>query len=209
LPKVFESIGILGNIIEFFFFMMVTIAAITSVISIMEVASQFVIQKFGISRKIATAAIALITFAVAVPVSISLGHLLNGSTKMTVFGLDWLSFLDTVTNTVFMPICAFLSCVTVGWFIGSKQALAELKADGNSFGKLGTFVGVMIKYIVPALILLIEIFGVVDLIFPQGAFSLNGLGVVLIAYGLFALLIGAYFLFLRKGETGTNADEAA
>lgn len=209
LPKVFESIGFFGNIIEFFFFVMVAIAAVTSVISIMEVASQFVIQKFKISRKIATAAIALITFAVAVPVSISLGHLLNGSSQMTILGMDWLSFLDTVTNTVLMPLCALLSCITVGWFIGPKQTLAELKADGNSFGKLETFVGVMIKFVVPALILLIEIFGVIDLIFPQGAFSLNGLGVVLIAYGLFALLIGAYFLFLRNGETGTNADETA
>ncbi len=207
LPKVFESIGFLGNIIEFFFFAMVTIAAVTSVISIMEVASQFVIQKFKISRKVAAMFIAGITFLVAIPVSISLGYLLNGKTDMTVFGLDWLSFLDTVTNTVFMPICAFLSCVSVGWFIGSKQALYELKADGNSFGKLESFIGVMMKYIVPTLIAVIEIFGVIDLIFPAGIFSLNGLGIVLVSYALFGVLIAVYFLFMRNTQTGTNADE--
>ncbi len=207
LPKVFESIGFLGKIIEFFFFAMVTIAAVTSVISIMEVASQFVIQKFKISRKTAAMFIAGITFLVAIPISISLGYLLNGKTNMTVFGLDWLSFLDTVTNTVFMPICAFLSCVTVGWFIGSKQALYELKADGNRFGKLESFIGVMMKYIVPTLIAVIEIFGVIDLIFPAGVFSLNGLGIVLVSYTLFIVLIAVYFLFMRNTQTGTNADE--
>ncbi len=209
LPKVLESIGFLGNIIEFFFFAMVTIAAVTSVISIMEVASQFVIQKFKISRKVSVVFIAGITFVVAIPVGISLGDLLNGKTNMTVFGLDWLSFLDTVTNTVFMPMCAFLSCVSVGWFIGSKQALYELKADGNSFGKLEGFIGVMMKYVVPTLIAVIEIFGVIDLIFPAGVFSLNGLGIVLVSYALFGVLVAVYFLFMRNAQTGTNADELA
>ena len=209
LPKVFESIGVFGKIIEFFFFAMVSIAAVTSVISIMEVASQFVIQKFKISRKIAAAVIAAITFFISIPVSISLGYLLGGTAQMTILGLDWLSFLDTVTNTVFMPICAFLSCISVGWFIGSKQTLYELKADGNNFGKLESFIGIMMRYIVPALIAVIEIFGVIDLIFPAGAFSWNGLGIVLVSYALFGILIAVYFLFLRNTETGTNADELA
>ena len=207
LPKVFESIGFMGNVIEFAFFAMVAIAAVTSVISIMEVASQFIIQKFKISRKKATAFIALITFAVSIPVGISLGYLLNGVDKLTIFGLDWLSFLDTVTNTVLMPVCALLSCVAVGWFITPKQAISELEADGNNFGKLAGFVGIMMKFVAPILIGAIEIFGLIDLVFPSGVFSLNGLGIVLVSYALVGILIALYFLLLKNTETGTNADE--
>ena len=207
MPKVFESIGYIGNIIEFFFFAMVTIAAVTSVISILEVSSQFIIQKFKISRKNATATIALITFGVSILVSISLGFALNGIQKLTIFGLDWLSFLDTLTNTVFMPVCAFLSCITVGWFITPKKTMEELKQDGTSFGNFTGFVGIMIKYVVPLLIAVIEVFGLFDLIFPQGKFSANGLGIVLVSYALFAVLIIIYFLFLKNTQTGTNADE--
>ena len=207
LPKVFESIGFAGKIIEFAFFAMVAIAAITSVISIMEVASQFIIQKFKISRKKATALIALITFAISIPVGLSLGNLLNDVDKLTIFGLDWLSFLDTVTNTVLMPVCALLSCVAVGWFITPKKAISELEADGNKFGKLAGLVGVMIKYVVPCLIGVIEVFGLIDLIFPKGVFSLNGLGVTLVSYALLGILIVVYFIFLKNVETGTNADE--
>ena len=207
LPKVFESIGIFGNIIEFFFFAMVVIAAVTSVISILEVASQFVIQKFKISRKLITMAVALVTFGVSIPIGISLGYALNGVDKMTLFGLDWLSFLDVVTNTVLMPVCALLSCVAVGWLIGVPKTMEELNADGTSFGKLQKAVGIMIKYIVPVLIAVIEVFGLIDLVFPQGVFSINGLGIALVAYSLFAVLIVVYFLFLKERETGTNEDE--
>ncbi|MBR2340849.1 MAG: sodium-dependent transporter [Clostridia bacterium] len=209
LPKVFESIGAIGKIIEFFFFAMVVIAAVSSVISIMEVASQFVIQKFKISRKIATAIIAGVTFCVSIPVGISLGYLMNGVDKMTIFGLDWLSFLDTVTNTVLMPVCALLSCVAVGWFIGSKKSIEEMKAEGNSFGKLEGFVRVMMKFIAPALIALIEIFGLIDLIFPGGTFSLNGLGIVLVSYAVLGVMVALYSFFLRNKDTGDNSDENA
>ena len=57
----------------------------------------------------------------------------------------------------------------------------------------------------------IEVIGVFELIFPKGeagrVFSANGLGITLSAYGLLALGIVIYFLFFKKHNTGTNADE--
>ena len=207
LPKVFESIGYLGNIIEFLFFAMVIIAAVTSVISIMEVASQFVIQKFKMKRKLATLIIAIIALAVSIPIGISLGHLLNDSSKMQIFGMDWLTFFDTVTNTVLMPVCAMLSCIAVGWIIGPKKALEELEADGNKFGVFRSVIAVMMKFVVPVLIAVIEVFGIISLVFPSGTFSANGLGVALVSYALFGVLVAVYFIFLKDSETGTNKDE--
>lgn len=207
LPKVFESIGYLGKIIEFLFFAMVIIAAVTSVISIMEVSGQFIIQKFKMPRKIATLIIAIIALVVSIPIGISLGKLLNGSSEMQIFGMDWLTFFDTVTNTVLMPVCACLSCVAVGWFIGPRKALDELEADGNKFGCFRNIVAVMMKFVVPALIAIIEIFGVVSLIFPNGVFSAEGLGVTLVSYALFGVLVAVYFIFLKDKDNGCNADE--
>lgn len=207
LPKVFESIGTFGKIIEFFFFAMVIIAAVTSVISIMEGGSQFIIQKFKIKRKVATSIIAIIALAISIPIGLSLGHLLNGTGKMEIFGLDYLTFLDTVTNTVLMPICALFSCLAVGWFIKPKQALIELENDGNKFGVFKKPLAIIIKFIVPVLIMIIEFFGIKDLIFPNGGFSANGLGVTLVSIGIVAIVIAIYFIFLKNTETGTNLDE--
>ena len=182
---------------------MVIIAAVTSVISIMEVASQFIIQKFKMPRKLATAIIATATFLISIPIGLSTG----GAADITLFGTDLLSLFDIITNTVLMPVCALLSCIAVGWFIGPKQALKELKDDGNNFGKLEGFVGIMMKFVVPVLIGVIEVFGVINLIFPNNVFSPNGLGIALVSFGLLAVLVLIYFLLLKNTETGSNADE--
>jgi NSS family neurotransmitter:Na+ symporter len=207
LPKVFESIGYFGNIIEFFFFAMVIIAAVTSVISIMEVSTQFIIQKFKIKRKKATLFVAIITFALSIPIALSLGNLLNGTGKMEIFGLDFLTFLDTVTNTVIMPVCALFSCLAVGWFVTPKKAIEELKLDGNKFGIFEKPLMFMMKFIVPVLIIAIEVFGIKDLIFPGNVFSSDGLGVAIVSLAIIAVAMGVYFLLLKNTETGTNADE--
>ena len=65
----------------------------------------------------------------------------------------------------------------------------------------------MVKYVTPLLILVVEIFGVKDLLFPGGVFNVNGLGVVLTAYGLLFVAIAIYFIFFKNRDTGCNADE--
>lgn len=207
LPLVFESLGTFGQIISFLFFAMVSIAAITSVISLMEVTTQFVLQKYHANRKKSTALVALFSFAVSVPVGISLGKVLNGDTSFTLFGQDLLDLFDIITNTVLMPVCAFLGCIAVGWVIGPKKAVAEIETSGTHLGFFGKIFGVMAKYVTPLLIAVIEIFGLVDLIFPNDVFSLNGLCIVLTAYGLLLLCVILYFAFFRNQYTGTNADE--
>lgn len=212
LPMVFEGMGGIGQIVSFAFFAMVTIAAVTSVISLMEVTTQFVIQKFHVFRKKAAFVVALITFAVSIPIGISLGAAFNGGTTMFVFGMDLLSLLDTITNTVLMPICALLSCIAVGWLIGPKKACDEIEAEGTKMGKFRGIYSFMLKFISPLLIIIVEIFGIRDLLFPAGeagrAFSSNGCGVVVVSAAIIVLSIIAYFLFLRNAKTtGTNDDE--
>ncbi|MBR2615856.1 MAG: sodium-dependent transporter [Clostridia bacterium] len=213
LPLVFESLGFVGKIISFFFFAMVFIAAVTSVISLLEVVSQFVIQKFRVSRKKAVSVLALICFAVSIPVGISLGQALNGREGIVVFGQNLLDFFDIVTNTVLMPVCAFLSCFAIGWLIGPKKACREMEEDGQRLGWFRSVFYVMVRFVTPALIAIIEVFGVYDLVFPavEGirSFHANGLGIALSAYGLLAVGVVVYFLFFKKKDTGCNEDEAA
>ncbi len=212
LPLVFEDLGFVGKCISFFFFAMIAIAAVTSVISLLEVVCQFLIQKFCIRRKKAVSALALFCFAVSIPVGISLGQVLGGKDEaIVVFGQNLLDFFDIVTNTVLMPVCAFFSCIAVGWFIGPKKATEEMGEDGQKLGFLKPVYQVMVKFITPVLIAVIECFGVFDLVFPltDGArtFSGNGFGIFLFSYGLLAVGIAVYFLFFRKGKTGCNEDE--
>lgn len=208
LPLIFDSMGVVGKIVSFFFFAMVVIAAVTSVISLMEVVTQFVIQKFKLNRKIAIGVVSIIAFAISIPVGISLGSALNGGDVMFIFGMNLLDLLDTITNTVLMPVTAFFACITVGYIIGGKKAANEIENTGTPLGWFKNVFVFMVRYITPILIAVVEIFGVLDLVFPGfKSFSGNGLGIVLTAYALVGIAAGIYFLFLKDTYTGENADE--
>lgn len=207
LPMVFESLGVVGKVVSFCFFAMVVIAAVTSVMSLFEVVCQFVIQKFRVSRKKAISTLALICFAISVPVGISAGQDMSAEGAIKVFGMDLLSFFDTVTNTVLMPVCAFFACVAVGWILGPKTVCKEMEEDGQKLGFFRPVFSFMVKFVTPILIFVIEIFGLYSLVFPSGEFSANGLGIALFSYGLLAVGTAIYFIFFKNKDTGCNADE--
>ena len=141
---------------------------------------------------------------ISIPIGLSLGFDIIGSSNLKVFGMDLLSFFDNINNTVLMPSCALLSCIAIGWFITPSKMISELEAEGNNFGVVKNFLKFMVKFIVPALILLVQVFGIIDIISTKG---LNGLGVVLVGFAIIAVLITIYFIWLKNSETGTNADE--
>ncbi len=221
LPTVFNTLGVIGKIVSFLFFGMVVIAALTSVISLLEVVTQFIIQKFSVARKKAIFIVAAITFLISVPIGISLGYALNGKNAMTLCGQNLLDFFDLVSNTVLMPVCALGSCVALGWFafgsrsvkqnFSSNYLYGRLEDDGLKLGKFGIIFAFMVKYVSPLLIAVIEVFGVIDIIFPtvggSRSFSANGLGIVLTAYAILFIAIAVYFIFLKNKYTGCNEDE--
>lgn len=204
LPQVFDSMGIVGQVVSFFFFAMVAIAALTSNLSLIEVVNQFSLQKFHADRKKAALIVGLICFAVSIPVGISLGKvaIVEDPNGPTLFGLDWLTFFDEVTNTVLMPVCALFSCIAVGWLITPKKAIEEIEEGGTKFPAwLKKAYPVMVRFITPALIVIVEISGLISEI--QSGQS----AVVIFAYALIAVAALVYFLFLKNSDTGTNADE--
>lgn len=212
LPAVFNAMGNVGPIISFLFFGMVVIAALTSVISLMEVVAQFVIQKFKLNRKKATLVVCIIGFLISVPIAWSVGGAFNGA--ITLFGFDLLTFFDETTNTVLMPVSAFMSCLAVGWFIDGKKSLKEkinpmntlktLEDEGLHLGKFGKLWIVMVKYVTPLLILLVEVLGVMGKVKDNGS---NYWYIVGFAGIIIAISLAVYFIFFKNSYTGENKDE--
>ena len=211
LPQVFASLGFVGKIISFMFFAMVTIAALTSVISLLEVATQFVIQKFKFKRKNATLILALACFLVSIPVAWSVGGAFNSA--IHIFGFDLLTFFDEITNTVLMPVGACISCIVIGWLIekGSfrkrlnpMNTCRALMEDGLDLGSATKIFAVMVKYVTPILILLLEVFGIIA---KFGEYGNNFVWVIVGAATLMTIGIVVYFIFFKDTYTGTNEDE--
>jgi NSS family neurotransmitter:Na+ symporter len=215
LPMIFERMGDIGQFVSFFFFAMIVIAAVTSVISLVETGVQFVIQKFKAPRKIATLAVCGLCCLVSIPVAWSVGGAFDGS--IILFGkYDMLTFMDDMTNVVLMPLGAFCSCFAIGWLMDEKvtanpfKTLDNLKKDGLELHPVfGNIFAVMVKYVTPVLILFIEIVGVLTRVVPALGGNVNFWFTIGFALLLAVISIVVYFIAFYKRDTGTNADELA
>ncbi|MBQ9165971.1 MAG: sodium-dependent transporter [Oscillospiraceae bacterium] len=152
LPKVFDAMGGIGLVVAIAFFVMVTFAALTSSVSIMEALVSCVMDKTHIQRKGATIGITI--FALVVGIIVCLGYNLfyfdlslpNGSVGQI------LDVLDYISNYLLMPIVAIATCVLVGWVIKPKTIIEEVTLGGAHFGREKLYV-VMVKYITPIMLL--------------------------------------------------------
>lgn len=156
LPKVFDSMPG-GNIIGAVFFILVLFAAVTSSISIMETIVSILMDKFHLKR--IPASIAVFAFALIVGSAVSLGNGLWSNFK--IIGMDLLSFFDFITNSVLMPIVAFITCILVGYVVKPQTIIDEIESSGCKFKGKKLFI-VMIKYVAPVFIVAILIFSVME-----------------------------------------------
>ena len=155
LPKVFNDMGAIGNVVGAVFFLLVLFAALTSSISLMETVVSIIQDKFHIGRK-ATCTIVLIgSFLIGVPSALGFG-VWSGITPL---GMDILTFFDFVTNSVLMPIVAILICILVGYVMKPKEIIDEVSLTGKF--KLAKLFKVMI-YVAPVLLLIILVFAIFE-----------------------------------------------
>lgn len=148
LPKVFQSMP-MGTLIGALFFVLVLFAALTSSISLMETIVSIVCDKTHWSRKMATVIITIYTLAIALPSSLGFGIW----SHITPMGMSFLDFFDFISNSILMPIVAFLTCFFIGYVIKPTAISEEVKLNAP-FQREKLFV-VMIKYVAPICIIII------------------------------------------------------
>ncbi len=155
LPKVFESMTG-GAIIGTVFFFMVLLAALTSSISLMETVVSVLRDKIGWGRKTSCLAVLCLSLLLGVPSSLGFGLW----SDFSIAGLSILDMFDFLSNSVLMPITAILTCVFVGFVIGTKSLTDEIELSGKF--KQKKMFEVVIKYVAPLCILLILISSILD-----------------------------------------------
>ena len=151
LPKVFHEMGKLGVVIGILFFVMVTFAAVTSSVSVMEAIVSGLMDKWKISRR--KSAILTTVYAVVMGLVVCLGYnvfyfelkLPNGAVAQI------LDLMDYISNSVLMPIVALVTCILIGWVVKPKVITDEVKKGGYKFGREFIYKA-MIKFIAPILL---------------------------------------------------------
>lgn len=142
LPRVFHSMKF-GDIFAALFFFLVLFAALTSMVSLMEVFIAFLIDKFQFGRIKATACVCLLAFILGIPCSLGFGVW----EQVRLFGMNLFDLIDFIANSVLMPLTAIFTCVFVGYFWGVKNIINEVELSGEFHHK--KYYTIMIRYIVP------------------------------------------------------------
>lgn len=165
LPKVFDSMGKVGNVIGCLFFAMVLFAALTSAVSVMEAVVASLMDKFHISRIKAAAIETIIAVVGGIFVCFGYNKLYFDVTLPNGAHAQILDIMDYISNNCLMPIVAIGTCVLIGWIVKPKTVIDEVEKTGCKFGRKKLYI-VMVRYIAPILlvVLLLKSLGILTVI---------------------------------------------
>jgi len=113
LPELFSTLGPAGILVSFTFFSLMSIAALTSSISMLEVPVAYAIEEHGLERK-ATA------IAIGCLIAIASGIIMLNFESL--FGL-----VITLTTRYSQPLLGFVFCIYAGWVWRRDALLQELR----------------------------------------------------------------------------------
>ncbi len=154
LPKVFESMGILGRFVAIIFFIMLAFAALTSCVSVMETLVANCMEIFHQSRKKMCAVIGVYSLVTALLICLGYNvfyfelQLPNGSVGQL------LDVMDYISNSFLMPFISLLTSILIGWVIGPQWIVDEVTKNHEKFPRAGLY-RFMIQYVVPVVMLIL------------------------------------------------------
>jgi len=161
LPKIFlalqTTIGYIGaSIVATFFFLLVFFAAITSLVSIMEVPVSYLISEKSHTRKKSLNILIITSGILAILAMLSFG-MVSFLTEFTSYAGGTRSFFDVVYDIFYdtiLPLNGFLLCVFVSYRWKKQQLSEELSVGSESYKgswvekyvnfSLGTFIPVIV-----------------------------------------------------------------
>lgn len=148
--QAFSAMPIVGYVVALFFYALLSLAALTSLISLHEVSTAFFHEEFRLKRNRAALVVTVFCSIIGAFCSLSLGAV-NG---ITLFGRPLFDVFDFVTGQIFLPIGGFLTCLFLGWFVPKKLIRDEFTNWGTIWtrSRLFTVFLFLIRFICPVAI---------------------------------------------------------
>ena len=157
LPNVFSqafvSMPAVGYIISILFYLLLSMAALTSTISMHEIGTAFFHEELQISRNNAAYIVTTICSVIAIFCSLSMG----AYPDMQIMGMPILSFCDSLTADWLLPAGSLLTCILVGWFIPKHIVHDEFTNHGTVATHLYAIWLFLIRFVCPIAIIAIFI----------------------------------------------------
>lgn len=154
LPGAFESLGpTLGVIIGSLFFLLLSFAALTSTVSLLEVPVAYIVDEKGVKRNRAVWLMAGIIFIIGIPSLLSNGYSEFFSNFITYIGAEkatsFMDFAQNVANDTLLPLGGCLISIFAA-YVWKTRNLNEEIAKGYP-GYMGSFVQKYLNFAVTIL----------------------------------------------------------
>ena len=152
LPSIFMKIPG-GMIFGASIFLLLSIAALTTTISLLEIPVSYFVDEKGMSRKRATIWAGTLVFMLSIPSALSLGAF-KWFSDLPFFDIGFLDLIVIVFANYSLVIGVFLIAIFVGYKWGIKSAIEEIEEEGNvfSYKRIWAF---LIRYVSPLAIIAI------------------------------------------------------
>lgn len=143
LPALFATMGAAQHIIAIIFFALMSVAALTSVISVIEVPTSYILDKTRMSRKKVTWIVGSILTLLALLVALNFSFL---------FG-----FMVKLATEIIQPLASLGLAVFTGWVWHRNSLLNEIKGqqDADINGMFWRIWPLYVKFVCPVLIVLL------------------------------------------------------
>ena len=149
LPVAFYSLP-LGSIFSCIFFILITIAALSSSISLLEPFTAWIEETGKMNR------ISIVFFLSILIWILGLGSIFSFNiwSELKLFGLTFLGLLDYLTNNIMLPLGGFFVTVLIGWLLPKEFLKEHLKLTETFF----YWFYLTLRFIAPSSIILIFLY---------------------------------------------------
>lgn len=159
LPNVFQQAfsgaPAVGYVVSVMFYALLSLAALTSLISLHEVSTAFFYEELHISRRGGATIVTVACIIIGAFCSLSLGKM----DFLEIGGKSLFDVFDFVTGQIFLPIGGFLTCLFLGWYVPKKIVREEFTNWGTVSGRLFGIYLFLVRFVCPICILLIFLHG--------------------------------------------------
>ena len=172
-PQVFNILGIIGLILGPMFFFTVYIAGLTSILSSFEVLSISIQNKFALTRRRAAGILCLVGALTSMVYATSSGGYILGIT-------------DIFINNILIIFSVFVECILFAWIFKAERLIDFMNGRSKTF-KLGNWWLAHVKYIIPAILVVIWFGGLGELLrlkTTDSVIILTGLVLTLIIFSV-------------------------
>ena len=142
---VFENSPFIGYLFSGLFYILLLLAALTSTISMHEIATAFFRENYKLSRRVSATVVTLICLLLGTACCLSFGPW----SEVKIWGMGFFDLFDFLTAKFMMPLGGILITMFVEWYLDRKLVVDELTNGGTLKVRGLGFLLFLVRWVAP------------------------------------------------------------